>query len=191
MEKRWAMAEVSGFDKVEFEGFWASGIKPRSLQAVLGGSLGHIVEWFDWTIYATLAAVFSKQFFPSDDPTVSVLAAFGAFAGGYAMRPVGALVLSPISVPIVYAGECLGALNLNHREHYYSREHVEMIETLAPVLIPVLIDTPHRLRIDDEYRTNAAHCRGPHRGRTLQDCCERLAAPSGHDDRATARLGEE
>jgi MFS transporter, MHS family, alpha-ketoglutarate permease len=96
MEKRWAMAEVSGFDKVEFEGFWASGIKPRSLQAVLGGSLGHIVEWFDWTIYATLAAVFSKQFFPSDDPTVSVLAAFAAFAGGYAMRPVGALLLSPL-----------------------------------------------------------------------------------------------
>jgi GAF domain-containing protein len=55
---------------------------------------------------------------------------------------------SAISVPIVYAGECLGALNLNHREHYYSREHVGMIETLAPVLIPVLIDTLHRLDTD-------------------------------------------
>ena len=91
------MAEVSGLDKVEFEGLRATAIKPRSLQAVFGGSLGNIVEWFDWTIYATLAAIFSKQFFPSDDPTVSVLAAFAAFAGGYIMRPVGALVLSPLA----------------------------------------------------------------------------------------------
>jgi GAF domain-containing protein len=52
---------------------------------------------------------------------------------------------SAISVPIVYAGKCLGALNLNHREHYYSREHVEMIEALAPALIPVLVDRLHRL----------------------------------------------
>jgi GAF domain-containing protein len=56
---------------------------------------------------------------------------------------------SAIGVPIVYAGKCLGALNLNHREHYYSMEHVEMIETLAPVLIPVLIDTLHRLESAD------------------------------------------
>lgn len=72
-------------------------IKARSLTAILGGSLGNIVEWFDWTIYATLAAVFSKQFFPSADPAVSVLAAFAGFAGGYLMRPVGALVLSPLA----------------------------------------------------------------------------------------------
>lgn len=56
---------------------------------------------------------------------------------------------SAISVPIVYAGKCLGALNLNHREHHYCREHVAMIETLAPALIPVLIDTLHRLHRDD------------------------------------------
>jgi GAF domain-containing protein len=56
---------------------------------------------------------------------------------------------SAISVPIVYAGKCLGALNLNHRERYYSREHVEVIEALAPALIPVLIDTLHRLDKDD------------------------------------------
>lgn len=75
----------------------AGAIRQRSLGAVIGGSLGNIVEWFDWTIYATLAAVFSKQFFPSDDPTVSVLAAFLGFAGGYVMRPVGAILLSPLA----------------------------------------------------------------------------------------------
>jgi MHS family alpha-ketoglutarate permease-like MFS transporter len=67
------------------------------MQAILGGSLGNIVEWFDWTIYATLAPIFSKQFFPSEDPTVSVLAAFAAFAGGFVMRPVGAVLLSPLA----------------------------------------------------------------------------------------------
>ena len=56
---------------------------------------------------------------------------------------------SAISVPIVYDGKCLGALNLNHREHYYTGEHVEMIKTLAPALIPVLVDTLHRLDRDD------------------------------------------
>src|SRR5260370_40259454 len=91
------MAQVGSFDEVKLEGRQVGKIRPRSLQAVLGGSLGNIVEWFDWTIYATLAAVFSKHFLPSDDPTVSVLAAFAAFAGGYIMRPVGALVLSPLA----------------------------------------------------------------------------------------------
>ena len=56
---------------------------------------------------------------------------------------------SAISVPIVYDGKCLGALNLNHREHYYTADHVEIIEALAPALVPVLIDALRRLDRDD------------------------------------------
>ena len=52
---------------------------------------------------------------------------------------------SAISVPIVYAGQCLGALNLNHREHHYGAEHVAIVEALAPALIPVLLDARQRL----------------------------------------------
>jgi GAF domain-containing protein len=52
---------------------------------------------------------------------------------------------SAISVPIVYAGNCLGSLNLNHREHYYSAAHVAIVEALAPALIPVLLDSRQQL----------------------------------------------
>ncbi|MGQ0684931.1 GAF domain-containing protein [Bradyrhizobium sp.] len=52
---------------------------------------------------------------------------------------------SAICVPIVYDGKCIGSLNLNHREHHYTKQHVGMIETFAPVLVPVLLDAVHRL----------------------------------------------
>jgi len=51
---------------------------------------------------------------------------------------------SAISVPIVYAGRCLGVLNLNHREHHYGEEHVAIVEALAPALVPVLLDALQR-----------------------------------------------
>ena len=104
---------------------------------MIGGSLGHIIEWFDWTLYATLAAVFSRQFFPSDDPAVSVMVAFSGFAGGYLMRPIGAILLSPLadkygrqrllSVTIIMMG--LGSLIIGLTPSYAS------IGILAPVLV--------------------------------------------------------
>ena len=52
---------------------------------------------------------------------------------------------SAICVPIVYNGKCIGSLNLNHREHHYTKQHVGMIEAFAPVLVPVLLDAVRRL----------------------------------------------
>ena len=52
-------------------------------KVILAGTVGNAVEWFDWTIYATFAVFFSKQFFPSDDPTASLLATFAIFAVGF------------------------------------------------------------------------------------------------------------
>jgi MHS family alpha-ketoglutarate permease-like MFS transporter len=135
------MAEIGRLDEVGLEGPQLGPqlgkIRPRSLQAVLGGSLGNVVEWFDWTIYATLAPVFSKQFFPSDDPTVSILAAFAGFAGGYLMRPVGAILLSPLadrygrnqllSLTIILMG--IGSLIIGLTPSYGS------IGIIAPILV--------------------------------------------------------
>ncbi|HJF27342.1 MFS transporter [Acinetobacter bohemicus] len=66
-------------------------------KVILAGTVGNAIEWFDWTIYATFAVFFAKQFFPSDDPTASLLATFAIFAVGFFMRPLGGIVLGIFS----------------------------------------------------------------------------------------------
>ncbi|WP_180129478.1 MULTISPECIES: MFS transporter [unclassified Acinetobacter] len=66
-------------------------------KVILAGTVGNVIEWFDWTIYATFAVFFAKQFFPSDDPTASLLATFAIFAVGFFMRPLGGIVLGIFS----------------------------------------------------------------------------------------------
>ena len=60
------------------------------------GAVGNILEWYDFAIYGFLAPVLAVLFFPSDDPVVSLIAAFGVFAAGYLMRPVGSLILGHV-----------------------------------------------------------------------------------------------
>ncbi len=63
---------------------------PRSLRRNLaGGSIGSVMDWYDFAVYGYLATIVGKAFFPAGDPAVSQMAAFGVFAGGYAARPVG------------------------------------------------------------------------------------------------------
>jgi MFS transporter, MHS family, shikimate and dehydroshikimate transport protein len=55
--------------------------------------LGSIIEWYDFFIYATAAAlIFGKLFFPNFDATAGTLASFGTFAVGMFARPIGALI---------------------------------------------------------------------------------------------------
>ena len=55
--------------------------------------IGNTIEFYDFTIYATLTAlVFTKLFFPSHDPLVGTLLSFGAFAAGFLARPIGGVV---------------------------------------------------------------------------------------------------
>ncbi|BCW09291.1 MFS transporter [Arthrobacter sp. NtRootA4] len=62
---------------------------------VQGSSLaGTAVEWYDFFLYGTAAAlVFNKLFFPTDDPLVGTMLALGTFAAGFLARPLGAIVL--------------------------------------------------------------------------------------------------
>ena len=54
--------------------------------------IGTAIEWYDFFLYATASAlVFGKLFFPTLDPTVGTIAAFGTFAVGYVARPFGAI----------------------------------------------------------------------------------------------------
>nr|WP_238533563.1 MULTISPECIES: MFS transporter [Burkholderia] len=62
-------------------------------KAIAAATLGTIVEFTDWLIYATFAALFSRHFFPAHDNRVSLLSAFAVFAVGFVMRPIGGAVL--------------------------------------------------------------------------------------------------
>jgi len=65
--------------------------RTRINSIVFASSVGTIIEWYDFLIYATAAAlVFNKAFFPTFDPLAGTLAALGSYAVGFVARPVGA-----------------------------------------------------------------------------------------------------
>ncbi|MEV0238835.1 MFS transporter [Streptomyces sp. NPDC050674] len=66
----------------------------RQLRRVaVSGLLGTTVEFYDFLVYGTVAAlVFGELFFPRADPAVGTVAAFGTFAAGYLARPLGGIV---------------------------------------------------------------------------------------------------
>ena len=68
---------------------------PRAgrLRSILGGSLGNLVEWYDWYVYSAFTLYFAPAFFPSDDSTVQLLNAAAIFAVGFLMRPLGAWLM--------------------------------------------------------------------------------------------------
>src|SRR5439155_20608890 len=65
--------------------------------SVAAAVVGNFVEFYDWTIYAYMAPVFAPQFFPSNNPSVSLLLTFSVFALGYVARPLGALLVGAYS----------------------------------------------------------------------------------------------
>jgi MFS transporter, MHS family, shikimate and dehydroshikimate transport protein len=67
------------------------GINPTKMNSVVFAScIGTIIEWYDFLIYATAAAlVFNKAFFPTFDPLAGTLAALGSYAVGFLARPLG------------------------------------------------------------------------------------------------------
>lgn len=66
-------------------------------KAAFASWIGSAVEYYDFFIYGTAAAlVFGKLFFPSFDPTAATVAAFATFGVGYVTRPLGAVVLGHV-----------------------------------------------------------------------------------------------
>src|ERR1700737_2239632 len=55
--------------------------------------IGTAIEWYDFFLYGTAAAlIFNKLFFPTFDPAVGTLLAFGTYALGFIARPLGGIV---------------------------------------------------------------------------------------------------
>jgi MHS family shikimate/dehydroshikimate transporter-like MFS transporter len=72
----------------------AAELKTPSIGLIaFAGSIGTIIEWYDFLIYGTASAlVFKTSFFPNVDPKIGTLAALGTFAVGFLARPVGGLI---------------------------------------------------------------------------------------------------
>lgn len=65
---------------------------PRNTKRnLLGGVVGNILEWYDYAVFGFFAPIIGAQFFPSEDQLASTLNAFGVFAAGYVMRPLGGI----------------------------------------------------------------------------------------------------
>src|SRR3954467_13116187 len=61
----------------------------RRLKAIFIGSIGNLVEWYDFYAYAAFALYFAGSFFPGTDPVVQQLNAAVLFAFGFIVRPIG------------------------------------------------------------------------------------------------------
>src|SRR5947208_15499758 len=59
---------------------------------IAASSAGTVIEWYDFYLYAPLAPFLAPIFFPSDNPTASLLSAFATYAAGFLVRPFGAVV---------------------------------------------------------------------------------------------------
>ena len=63
------------------------------LRSIVGGSIGNLVEWYDWYTYSAFSLYFAKSFFPSTSTTASLLSTAAVFAVGFFMRPIGGWLL--------------------------------------------------------------------------------------------------
>ncbi|MEL7568191.1 MAG: MFS transporter [Dehalobacterium sp.] len=61
-------------------------------KAVVAGFVGNILEWFDYSIYGLFAVYISHNFFPSEDPIVSLLLSLMVFGLGFVARPIGGFI---------------------------------------------------------------------------------------------------
>lgn len=75
-------------------GVSAAAEKSTTAHVVWASALGTAIEWYDFLIYGTAAAlVFNKLFFPSFDPFVGTLVAFSTYAVGFVARPIGGAII--------------------------------------------------------------------------------------------------
>ncbi len=127
-------------------------------RAILGGSAGNFVEWYDWFVYSSFALYFAKHFFPKGDETAQLLQAAAVFAVGFLARPIGAWFMGlyadragrkaalTVSVSMMCAGSFAIAIIPDYA----------MIGTAAPVAL-VLARLVQGLSLGGEYGASATY----------------------------------
>ncbi|MBC7730772.1 MAG: MFS transporter [Bacteriovorax sp.] len=78
-------------DVIELPRTDASSLDARLRKVLLATGVGHFVEWFDFGLYGTLAAIIGINFFAAQDPQAALLASFAVFGAGFVMRPLGGM----------------------------------------------------------------------------------------------------
>ncbi|MBZ7963763.1 MFS transporter [Campylobacter sp. 2457A] len=69
----------------------------HKIRSIMAASSGNLVEWFDFYIYAFTATYFAHTFSTSDNPTIQQINAFGVFAAGFFMRPIGSWIFGSLA----------------------------------------------------------------------------------------------
>ncbi|TDH62536.1 MFS transporter [Dankookia rubra] len=130
----------------------------RRILAIVGGSSGNLVEWYDFYVYSFTSLYFAAAFFPSGDRTSQLLAAAGVFAAGFLVRPVGGWVFGRLadrrgrrfSMMASVLLMCFGSLMIAVLPTHAS------IGVMAPVLLTVA-RLAQGLSVGGEYGTSATY----------------------------------
>lgn len=136
--------------------------EPKTTQSrvwsIIGGSLGNLVEWYDWYVYSAFSLYFAGSFFPKGNLTAQLLNTAGIFAIGFLMRPIGGWLMGTFadkrgrktaltfSVLLMSAGSLIIAITPNY----------EQIGIAAPILL-VLARIIQGLSVGGEYGTSATY----------------------------------
>src|SRR5882757_8480887 len=128
------------------------------IKSIVGGSLGNLVEWYDWYVYTAFSLYFSDAFFPSDNQTIQLLNTAGIFAIGFLMRPIGGWLMGTFadrygrkialtsSVLLMSVGSLIIALTPGYNS----------IGVAAPILL-VLERIIQGVSVGGEYGTSATY----------------------------------
>src|ERR1700735_1312351 len=65
----------------------------RGTRAILAASLGNLLEWYDFAVYAAFAIYIVANFFPHDRSSAGLVSAFLVFGLGFVIRPLGAILI--------------------------------------------------------------------------------------------------
>src|SRR5476651_2536665 len=130
----------------------------QRIRSIIGGSLGNLVEWYDWYVYAAFSLYFSGVFFPKENQTVQLLNTAGIFAIGFLMRPMGGWLMGTyadkkgrkaaltLSVLLMSVGSLIIAVVPSYKQ----------IGVAAPLLL-VLARIIQGLSVGGEYGTSATY----------------------------------
>ena len=128
------------------------------LKSIFSGSVGNLVEWYDWYVYAAFSLYFAKSFFPQGDTTAQLLNTAAIFAVGFLMRPIGGWLMgiyadrkgrkAALMVSVLLM--CFGSLIIALTPSY------ETIGVGAPILL-IFARLLQGLSVGGEYGTSATY----------------------------------
>ncbi len=130
----------------------------QRLRAILGGSAGNFVEWYDWFAYSSFALYFAPVFFPEGDTTAQLLQTAAVFAVGFFARPVGAWLMGlyadragrRAALTVAVAMMCMGSLVIALAPSYAA------IGPLAPAIL-LFARLLQGLSVGGEYGASATY----------------------------------